>query len=144
LEFEMNCFIDAQPLSSTNRANRAFYAVVLLAPLVCAALVDPDRMTLFACPFKAMTGLDCFSCGLTHSLHAAAHLQFARSFQCHLMGPLLFLVALALLVKCLIELVWKKGIQTKIPSMIWRVAMMLLGGVWVGYYLIRLAGELQR
>lgn len=57
--------------------------ILLLALLLYAVFVDPDRMALLACPFKALTGLDCASCGLTHSLHAATHLQFGLSLQFH-------------------------------------------------------------
>lgn len=47
------------------------------------------------CTFKAVCGVSCPGCGLTRSFVATAHLDLARGFAFHPLGPLLFLLVLA-------------------------------------------------
>ncbi len=47
------------------------------------------------CPFHALTGLPCPGCGLTRSVLALLHGNFAQSIALHPFGPLLFFALLA-------------------------------------------------
>lgn len=55
------------------------FAAAALAAVACLALfvVDPTRLPLPACPFRAVTGLDCPGCGATRAAHHLVHGRIA-------------------------------------------------------------------
>lgn len=71
--------------------------------LGAAAWLRPDargfgthqQLGLPPCMFEAMVGVPCPGCGLTTSFAHMAHGQPLAAFGAHLMGPLLFLLTLA-------------------------------------------------
>jgi uncharacterized protein DUF2752 len=68
------------------------------ASLLCAAAVlplDAPPFSLFACPFRATTGLPCLSCGCTHAFTALVHLHPAAAFAASPLGALLALLCAA-------------------------------------------------
>ena len=58
--------------------------------LALAALLTPLALLPYRCPFKALTGIPCPTCGMTRSLIAARQLDFASAFR---MNPLAAVVA---------------------------------------------------
>ena len=78
-------------LSAVDRRNRCAGIGMLLCLILYAFFVDPDKVTVFRCFFRELTGWNCFACGLSHSLHASACLDWAAAAKYHLFGPALFL-----------------------------------------------------
>ncbi len=96
----------------------------------------------YACPFHALTGLDCFGCGLTRSLGYASHLDLATAIQCHLMGPLLLGIAI------IASVLWgsegvggHRVVRTSWGA--WRV-ITIVGAIWISYGALRLFLELSK
>jgi len=54
-----------------------------------------QQLGLPPCPFLALTGIPCPSCGMTTSFSHAAHLQLVESFVVHPFGLLFFIMCLA-------------------------------------------------
>lgn len=55
-----------------------------------------QQLGLAPCAFTAATGVPCPGCGLTTSFANLAHGHVFTAFSAHLMGPLLFLIVLAI------------------------------------------------
>jgi hypothetical protein len=74
---------------------------VILAGLVGLPIVLPASLPAHLpvlCPFRALTGLPCPSCGLTRSFIALGHLQLGESLAYHPLGPLCYALVVSLLV----------------------------------------------
>ena len=87
----------------------ALLAGSLLLPLLAFDWVTSPR-SLVLCPLRAVTGIPCPSCGLTRAL---AHLErghLAQALKFHPFSPLILVLALALIVLLLLELVSRKRI----------------------------------
>ncbi len=71
------------------------------ALLFAAALLplDAPPLSLFACPFRAATGIPCLTCGCAHAFHFAVRGEFGAALWASPLGA-----ALALL--CAAHLVW--------------------------------------
>lgn len=81
--------------------NRAFHIIILI---LCVALIAASyAFTLndlgvhffgfkwhIHCFMKHTFGIKCAFCGMTHSFTSMAHGQFARAFDFHPIGPILF------------------------------------------------------
>jgi len=65
------------------------------------APVSPSGDYFTLCGFKALSGLPCPGCGLTHSFCAIGKGDFTTAFQFHLLGPAFFVLLL---------LVWARSI----------------------------------
>jgi hypothetical protein len=70
------------------------------AALVAAAAVplESARSGPILCTFRAVTGLPCPSCGMTRSWNAMGHGRVREASGFHLMGPVTFVAAVALVV----------------------------------------------
>jgi hypothetical protein len=82
----------------------ALLAGSLLLPLLAFDWVTSPR-SLVLCPFRAVTGIPCPSCGLTRAL---AHLErghLAQALKFHPFSPLILVLALVLFILLLLELV---------------------------------------
>ena len=87
----------------------ALLAGSLLLPLLAIDWVTSPQ-TLVLCPLRAVTGIPCPSCGLTRAL---AHLErghLSQALKFHPFSPLILLLALALFILILLELVIHKSI----------------------------------
>lgn len=86
-----------------HRAVWAASGAVAWTVLVLSAWLQPDgrgfgthqQLGLPPCTFEALTHVPCPGCGLTTSFAHMAHGHVLQSFGAHLMGPLLFLLTLA-------------------------------------------------
>lgn len=65
------------------------------AALLFAAVIVPPDSPLFACPFRAATGLPCLTCGCTHAFHYAVRGDLARAFASSPLGALLAIACAA-------------------------------------------------
>ncbi|OLE52554.1 MAG: hypothetical protein AUG51_17390 [Acidobacteria bacterium 13_1_20CM_3_53_8] len=62
------------------------------AIFIVSALWQPsDEAGLILCPFRALTGLRCPGCGMTHAFCAIAHGHLWRAIEYNPFSPLLFL-----------------------------------------------------
>jgi hypothetical protein len=87
----------------------ALLAGSLLLPLLAFDWVTSPQ-ALVLCPLRAVTGIPCPSCGLTRAL---AHLErghWAEALKFHPFSPLILVLALALFIILLLELVSHKSI----------------------------------
>jgi hypothetical protein len=87
----------------------ALLAGSLLLPLLAFDWVTSPQ-ALVLCPLRAVTGIPCPSCGLTRAL---AHLErghWSEALKFHPFSPLILILALALFILLLLELVLHKGI----------------------------------
>ncbi len=96
----------------TDSRNSFYWPRLLALALLVASLLLPllafDWVTapqsIVLCPLRAVTGIPCPSCGLTRAL---AHLErghWAEALAFHPFSPLLFLLALTLIILLLLEL----------------------------------------
>jgi len=87
----------------------ALLAGSLLLPFVAYDWVTSPQSVVL-CPLRAVTAIPCPSCGLTRAL---AHLErghWAEALKFHPFSLLIFVLALALIILLLLELVLHKGI----------------------------------
>jgi hypothetical protein len=126
------------PLTAVERRNRLAGTGALLSLILYAFWMDPEKTHLFRCGFREWTGWKCLACGLTHSLHASAHLDWAAAVKYHLFGPVLFWGAIMLVLNWCGELALdRKGPLHIRPGTI-RKGMAVTGLVWLVYWLSRL------
>jgi hypothetical protein len=88
----------------------AGFAVAAAALLGAAALLplDAPPLSLFACPFKAATGLPCLTCGCTHAFHYAVRGELGRAFAASPLGALLALACAGHVVLTLLGRSWPR------------------------------------
>ena len=87
----------------------ALLAGSLLLPLLAFDwIMSPQAMVL--CPLRAVTGIPCPSCGLTRALAQLERGHLAQALKFHPFSPLLLVLALALFILLLMELVTHKRI----------------------------------
>ncbi len=110
-----------------------------IASAVAFLFLLPPGAPGYVCPFFALTGHSCFSCGLTRSLQAAIHGDIAAALQYHLMGPLLLalMAAAGLLLACE---AWT-GRKAPLRKDIARGALLGFGGLWLIFGMVRLGVE---
>ncbi|HEY7737869.1 MAG TPA: DUF2752 domain-containing protein [Candidatus Limnocylindria bacterium] len=106
------------------------------AALVAAAVVPSGvvREGPVVCPFRAVTGRPCPSCGMTRSWSAMGHGRFVEASGHHLFGPITFLTAAALVVGG-----DQRTASLLDPSGRVRTALGLLGAAWAVSWVWRLA-----
>jgi hypothetical protein len=126
------------PLTAVERRNRFAGIGLLFSLILYAFCVDPGKVTVFRCFFREWTGCDCFACGLSHSLHASARLDWPAAVQYHLFGPLLFLSAWALSVYWIFEVAMDRKSPLRVRDGTVRTGIIALAFMWLVYWLHRL------
>ena len=63
---------------SIHALSLAGVALLLLAAALALPL-DAPPLSLLRCPFRALTGLPCFGCGMTHAFHFAVRAELLRA-----------------------------------------------------------------
>jgi hypothetical protein len=108
--------------------------------LVAAFVWTPEAFPLPSCLFRDLTGMSCFTCGLTRSLHAMAHGDLAGAARFHLMGPPLFAFVIVGAGIWTIEAVRGRTIPLRRGAV--RTVLVSGGLFWVGYWVTRFIVEL--
>ena len=129
-------------LSTRQRVARGVLVGALLAGFLYVFQLNTDSGDGYVCPLYALTGLECFSCGLSRSLHAVLHGQFPVAFQFHALGPLLVVVAFTATVVWLSEAVTGKSLVRFGGSTLERTIVFGVGTCWVLFGAIRLVLEI--
>lgn len=136
------CSIRNNSLSVAERRNRYAGIGVLASLILYAFFVDPDKVTWLRCSFREWTGWNCFACGLSHSLHASAHLDWPAAVKYHLFGPILFLIAWVVSACWILEIALGRKIPVRIPPGKTRFVFLFTALVWLVYWLSRLFSDL--
>ncbi len=129
-------------LKTDQRLIRLSIAAVLLLLILASVLYNPDTYQITECGFKNFTGYSCPSCGLTRSFHASANLDISQAFSFHWMGPVFLLGAVFLFLKYSIECVSGKAIQFKLKSSVIKLALLIIGIVWLTFWISKLISEI--
>jgi hypothetical protein len=130
-------------LSRSQRLGRLAGAAASALLAAAAFAWTPERLPLPRCAFKAWTGLDCLTCGLTRSLHAAVRGDLAEAVVSHPIGPILLAVGVVAAGIWGIEAATGKPIRIPNSRAAARWALAATACIWVGNWLVRLALELR-
>lgn len=130
--------IDRHPLSPAARRNRYAGIAAALLLVLYAFFLDPEKVAPFKCVFREWTGWNCFACGLSHSLHASATLDWVRALRYHIFGPVLFLSAWILSVYWISELVTGRSGPVKVRHGSVKGVMVAAASLWFVYWLFNL------
>ena len=129
-------------LTGAERKNRYAGICVLLSLILYAFFIDPDKFTLFRCIFRELTGWNCFACGLTHSLHASAHLEWTTAVKHHLFGPVLYLSAWVLTACWILETALGRKVPVRIHPVKVRFGIIFITLIWLICWWSRLFPDL--
>lgn len=110
-------------------------AILVFVPIGCAVLYarDPADGGIYpACPFRAITGLDCPGCGTGRALHRLLHGRIDEAFTLNPLATLLLpVLAVALLASVWTKLTDRPLPRLRLPSWTgWAVAALFLA-FWV-------------
>lgn len=96
--------------------NAIVISVLHLLGLATSGLLplDAPPLSLFACPFRAATGLPCLGCGCLHAFAAVAHFDLGAAF---LANPLGSLVAIGGVGFALATALRVCGVRLEAPSL---------------------------
>jgi hypothetical protein len=117
---------------------RIIFLALTTVVLVFSYAVNPEGFNIVKCSFYNLTGYPCLTCGLTRSFHAMAHAEIGSAFHYHLIGPFLFMAILLFAVKNLLEIFLGRRIRLKLPPGFFRKSLLLLGMLWIVYWIFRL------
>lgn len=129
------------PLLSKRSLMMRWFALSLLAsPLIGAFFYSYSPFSSpFFCPFKALTGIPCPSCGLTRSFLAIAQGNFAQAIDDHLFGLLIFSSLLIGVIHLALEIVKKQKISSVFSRFVTQKNNLILILITFSiYYLVRL------
>lgn len=129
-------------LSAVERRNRYAGIGILLSLILYAFFVDPDKVTIFRCFFRELTGWNCFACGLSHSLHASAYLDWTAAVKYHLFGPALYLSSWLLSLYWILEIVLDRKEIVRINPGNTRVGITVVALICLIYWLFHLSPAL--
>ncbi len=106
--------------------------------------LDPESGIGWVCPFHALTGFDCFGCGLTRSLRATLHGDLMSAIGYHAMGPIILGLFLIVFLLWLYEA--SRGFRLSVlgSGKVRLGAIMGTGIVWALYGTIRMVLEISR
>jgi len=128
-------FLRRQPLSSRQKTNNLFLAVLFFILLTLTLFIDPRDVSALSCQFKSTTGYNCPTCGLSRSFYAMAHLNFSNAFNYHLFGPLLYLSIVIVFLKSAGEIALNKKIRIAVPAKIFRIFITLIASGWFIFWI---------
>jgi hypothetical protein len=129
-------------LAPTERRMRALLALGVFLCLVAVAELPPEGVPLLSCPMKDLTGHTCLTCGMTRSLQACLRGDVMRSFQDHLMGPVLFSGMVIAIFLWSLEGTTGKRLWCASATAILRKITPIFVIIWIGYCLIRWSAEI--
>ncbi|HHJ10550.1 MAG TPA: DUF2752 domain-containing protein [Bacteroidetes bacterium] len=125
-----------------------FWAVLLLGFLVFPFLTKAGDTGILKCRFHELTGLSCPTCGMSRSLNAFVHFHFADAFRLHLLGPVIYTFAVILFIEITVKII--SGISLidcvlkHYKALVIKNVFLILGTIWILYWLVRMGMELIR
>jgi hypothetical protein len=141
----------ASSLTRLQRQKYLFQTALGAIPLLGSVLgAYTSYSSPLFCPFKALTGIPCPSCGLTRSFTALALGDLPSALDYHLFGPFLWLTGGLLLIQSLWALIRQQPLVFRWAPWHWPRTIKLGGaGIVLVYHLLRLwpsilSGELGR
>jgi hypothetical protein len=128
-------------LSYENRLIKSIMAAGLLAGLTILFSVPPANLPMPACAFHSITGHSCMTCGLTRSLHAISHGEFAASLRWHLFGPAVFVAMLLGFAAFTMEAASGRSFAIRSSRRTRNRILIALAALWFIYWSVRLYTE---
>jgi hypothetical protein len=128
-------------LSNKHRVIRALLAAALLLGFMIFFFIPPAKLPFAACAFHSITGHSCLTCGMTRSLHAIAHGEWAASIRYHLFGPAVLIGMFLCFGIFTAEAVHGKRSAIPIGRKAKVQAFCVFALFWIVYWGARLAGE---
>ncbi len=106
-------------LAQMSEQRRAWIVLLgMSAIFLVSALWQPsDEPGLILCPFRALTGLRCPGCGMTHAFCAIAHGHLWRAIQYNPFSPLLFLAGILAWIRAAATLLGINSIRSGIARL---------------------------
>lgn len=128
--------------SATERrggVNKCAYAFGFALVLLASFLYAPWSTTgpVF-CPFRYTIGMPCPGCGLTRSFCAMSQGEWVAALECHLFGPLLFLMCVLAIPVLLVESITGRRPAFIGKMLFSRQLMLLIGWTLIVYHGCRL------
>jgi len=128
-------------ISQENRLIKSFMAAGMLVGFLILFYVQPADLPVPACAFHSVTGHSCMTCGLTRSLHAISHGEFAAALRWHLFGPAVFIAMLLCFAAFTAEAVHGKAFAVPAADRTRKRILCTLAISWFIYWCTRLITE---
>lgn len=114
-----------------------------MAAIPAVILLSWSGWTPFpSCLFRALTGLSCPTCGMTRAFQAAAHGDISGALGLNPAGTVVFLLLPLVLLKLSLESFTRSKLRLNVPKPLFRVAMALFIGLWLGFGVARMLLEM--
>lgn len=130
-----------QNASSRQVAAQGLLLLVLTIIFLISIFWNPEQTTILPCYFQQLTRHPCPSCGLSRSFHAIAHGQLRQAVQFHPLGVVIYLGLMAVLLKVVVELIWRKQMQIILSARAKSMAIVTGVCLWIGCWVYRLLVE---
>lgn len=125
-----------------------FWAALLLGFLLFPFLTNAGDTGILRCRFHELTGLSCPTCGMSRSLNAFVHFHFADAFRLHLLGPVIYTLSVILFIEITVKITTGismiDNVIKKHKSLVIKKIFIILGTIWILYWLVRMGVELIR
>ena len=129
-------------MNMARRRLSILWATLLFGFLVFPYLTNSGSTGYFGCSFHQLTGLSCPTCGMSRSLYELSQFNILESFKMHLLGPVIYLLAVILFIKLSIEVIIGATFKFEVNSIVIKRAFVAFGVIWVVYWLTRMALEI--
>ncbi len=128
-------------LSKDKRVVKAGIAAVFCMVLLVSYFYDPVYYKITDCAFKEMSGLSCPGCGLSRSFHSVANMHMSDAFGFHLLGPVFFLILLAVIILYSYEAISGNIIKIVANKVLARIFVISIFVSWFIYWVARMVVE---
>jgi hypothetical protein len=139
----LRCWVELTSVSGWARWSHALLLLGVLVMVGVGLYLSPDpaghgthqQLGLPPCTIHFLTGRPCPSCGLTTSVSAIVHGQFALAWRANPIGFLIVAGAIAVACNSLMALVW--GRSVRLESTRFTLLLLALLGIWLLHGAVR-------